>query len=102
MKCERKVCTNEADNCIHSDGTRRNYCIHCAILINKNNPEVPYLIKIPKHKNWKCDTLNEQLDEFATRKTAFDLEERKEDKFLYAFVRGYANWNSEQITQNKE
>lgn len=93
MKCKRTVCPNEADGCIHSDGTNRNYCIDCAILINKVNPEVPYLINIPKLPHWKCSTLDEQLTELFPRKDEYNFVDAvKEDRFLYAFVRGYAKW----------
>ena len=44
-KCARTVCQNNAaPECVHSDGSGRVYCIACAALINRENPEWPNLI----------------------------------------------------------
>ena len=47
MKCRRTVCQNDQQGCQHSQ-TGEFYCEDCARKINKNNPEVPNLVGIPR------------------------------------------------------
>jgi len=56
MKCKRTVCQNEHDNCEHTQ-TGYLYCESCAVLINRNNPEVPGLVTIPRLEEYKLTLL---------------------------------------------
>ena len=52
MKCNRTVCTNEADDCVHRD-TGKLYCRPCALNINRVNNQIVIVIpKVPyvKHR----------------------------------------------------
>ncbi len=47
MKCHRTACTNQHDNCRHTQ-TGNLYCEACAVRINRGNPEVSRLVTIPR------------------------------------------------------
>ena len=61
-KCARTVCQSPHDNCKHShDG--RLYCEHCAVKINRANPDHPDLVSIPRKEEAKFQMAMRELAE---------------------------------------
>lgn len=112
-KCARTACSRPHDNCIHRQ-TGRKYCQSCAIKINRANPEIPHLVKIPKlfnrrYSQWLDDCLVEYNSKVRFPRKYHqetvpkdydpgDLVEFSEDGDAYPHGASGTNWRPRMVT----